>query len=231
MEGFRNKDVPHSIAQSLYARAGLRVSARTVARWESVWRAREAAIDMSREQALAIAACHGDSFSLEALAKAVNLFNGWRAWRESRITQAVREFLRKPDPKNYEECRLQMTLMMLETQISAAKDRRTPWSESGASAEAAVEDQDVRDTAEKMFAAMNRIAFSPGTTVTFYRLRQQPELADIPKQIFDRAALLLASERRVLLSIHDHAAALPAEDRDALVTDGLGKFYVSIYAR
>jgi hypothetical protein len=89
----------------------------------------------------------------------------------------------------------------------------------------------VRDTAEKIFSAMNRLAFSPGTTVTFYRLRQQPELADIPKAIFDRAALRLQSERRALLSIHDYAAGLPAEEREGFVTDGLGEFYVSIYAR
>ena len=96
---------------------------------------------------------------------------------------------------------------------------------------AAHDEQEVRDTAEKIFAAMNRIAFSPGTTVTFYRLRQQPELVQIPKQIFDRAALLLESERRALLSIHDHATALSAEERESFVTDGLGKYYVSIYAR
>jgi hypothetical protein len=78
---------------------------------------------------------------------------------------------------------------------------------------------------------MNQLAFSAGATVTFYRLRQHPELADIPKLIFDRAALLLQTERRALLSVHDHAAGLPAEEREGFVTDGLGKFYVSIYAR
>ena len=87
------------------------------------------------------------------------------------------------------------------------------------------------DAAEKIFAAMNRVAFAPGTTVTFYRLRQQGELADIPKPVFDRAALLLQKERRALLSIHDHAAALSPEEREGFVTDGLGKYYVSIYAR
>jgi hypothetical protein len=100
----------------------------------------------------------------------------------------------------------------------------------GAQAEPPAENQ-VQDVAEKMFAAMNRIAFSPGASVTFYRLRQQPELAHVPKAIFDRAALLLESERRALLSIHDHAAALPAEERERFVTDGLGAYYVSIYAR
>jgi len=93
------------------------------------------------------------------------------------------------------------------------------------------EEESVPDVAEKIFSAMNRIAFAPGTTVTFYRLRQQAELADIPKRIFDQAALLLQKERRALLAIHDHAEALPAEEREGFVTDGLGKFYVSIYAR
>lgn len=89
----------------------------------------------------------------------------------------------------------------------------------------------VQEVAEKMFDAVNRIAFSPGTTVTFYRLRQQPELAGVPKQIFDQAALLLEHERKALLSLHDHAAALPPEEREQFVTDGLGTYYVSIYAR
>lgn len=92
-------------------------------------------------------------------------------------------------------------------------------------------DESVQDVAEKMFAAMNRIAFSPGTTVTFYRLRQQPELAHIPKPVFDEAALLLQRERRALLSLHDHASALPPEERERFVTDGLGTYYVSIYSR
>ena len=98
-------------------------------------------------------------------------------------------------------------------------------------AESPGEEELVRDAAEKIFAAMNRIAFAPGTTVTFCRLRQQPELSNMPKPVFDRAALLLQKERRALLSIHDHAARLPAEEREGLVTDGFGKYYVSIYAR
>jgi hypothetical protein len=92
-------------------------------------------------------------------------------------------------------------------------------------------DETVQTAAAKIFDAMNRIAFSPGTTVTFYRLRQQPELAHIPKAIFDAAALLLQHEQKALLSLHDHAAALPAEERERFVTDGLGTWYVSIYSR
>jgi hypothetical protein len=92
-------------------------------------------------------------------------------------------------------------------------------------------DSSGEEVAEKMFRALNRLAFSPGTTVTFYRLRQDPELAAISKDVFDRAALLLQQERRALLSVHDHAAALPAEEQQRLVTDGLGTFYVSIFTR
>jgi hypothetical protein len=90
---------------------------------------------------------------------------------------------------------------------------------------------DVREVADQMFAVMNRLAFAPGTTVTFYLLRQQPELAHIPKAIFDGAALLLQQDRRALLSAHGYAGSIPADERDQLVTDGFGNYYVSIYAR
>jgi hypothetical protein len=91
--------------------------------------------------------------------------------------------------------------------------------------------EDIREVADRMFEAMSRLAFSPGTTVTFFRLWQQPELAAIPKRLFDQAALRLQEERRALLSIHDHAQALPKEEQDRFVTDGQGHYYVSIYAR
>ncbi len=103
--------------------------------------------------------------------------------------------------------------------------------EPPASEDSARPEETVQEVAAKMFDAMNRIAFSPGTTVTFYRLRQQPELAHIPKAIFDEAALLLQRERKALLSLHDHAPALPPEERERFVTDGLGSYYVSIYSR
>jgi hypothetical protein len=88
---------------------------------------------------------------------------------------------------------------------------------------------DVGEIAKTMFAMINRIAFAPGTTVTFYHLRQQPELASVPKPIFDKAALLLQQNRKALLAVHDHAARLPQSEQDELVTDGLGNYYVSIY--
>jgi hypothetical protein len=89
----------------------------------------------------------------------------------------------------------------------------------------------VQDVAEKIFVAMNRVAFAPGTTVTFHNLRQQPELAHIPKRIFDEAALLLQQERRVLLNPHGYAGSISAKETELLVTDGFGNYYVSVYAR
>ena len=90
---------------------------------------------------------------------------------------------------------------------------------------------DLREIAETMLAAINRIASEPGTTVTFYRLRQQPALASVPKPTFDKAALLLRHDRKAELAVHDHAARLPQSEQDELVTDGLGNYYVSIYTR
>jgi hypothetical protein len=89
---------------------------------------------------------------------------------------------------------------------------------------------EIPEVAEKIFKAMNRIAFAPGTSVTFYRLRQQPELAHIPKLVFDQAALRLQQERKVFLAGHGHALSLPKPEQDELVTDGLGAYYVSICA-
>lgn len=90
---------------------------------------------------------------------------------------------------------------------------------------------EIAEVAERIFTAMTRIAFAPGTSVTFYRLRQQADLAHIPKPIFDKAALTLQDQRRALLAEHDHAPRLPEAERDELVTDGLGTYYVSIYER
>jgi hypothetical protein len=132
--------------------------------------------------------------------------------------------------------RVMHTDAYLETEIAHllkcfGRERPTSRIQTLLAPEPAHPDEAVQEAAAKIFDAMNRIAFSPGTTVTFYRLRQQPELAHIPKAIFDEAALLLQRDHKALLSLHDHAPALPAEERERFVTDGLGTWYVSIYSR
>ncbi len=87
------------------------------------------------------------------------------------------------------------------------------------------------EAAELLFAAMTRLAFSPGASVTFQRLRLQPELAAVDKRTFDEAALTLQRQERVFLNDHGFAKAISDAEREQLVTDGFGNYYVSIYAR
>ena len=53
----------------------------------------------------------------------------------------------------------------------------------------------------------------------------------LPKDAFDRAALELAGEGRAYMAPHDHAGRLPAEEREELVADGRGIYYVSFSLR
>ena len=53
----------------------------------------------------------------------------------------------------------------------------------------------------------------------------------IEKATFDQAALELLKAGTVYMAPHDHPWRLPAEERDELVADGRGVFYVSISDR
>jgi len=135
-------------------------------------------------------------------------------------------------PERYLEQEIGRLLASFETERSAERIRALLAPESAEPQPQPSRDPEleVPEVAETIFAAMNRIAFAPGTTVTFRRLREQPELAAIPKPVFDKAAFLLQQQRRALLAVHGHALRLPKEEQDELVTDGLGAYYVSIYA-
>lgn len=137
--------------------------------------------------------------------------------------------LKYPEP--YLQRKIAAVLKSVEIERSANRIAALLAPEIESPATAAAPSPDVRDVAEKMFAAINRVAFAPGTTVTFNILRQQPELAHIPKKIFDEAALLLQQKRRVLLNPHGYAGSISAQEKERLVTDGFGNYYVSIYAR
>jgi hypothetical protein len=136
-------------------------------------------------------------------------------------------------PEPYLELKIDAVLKSAGTERSSVRIRSllAPEMDVPTPPPAAAVPADVCEVADQMFAVMNRIAFAPGTTATFYLLRQQPELAHILKAVFDGAALLLQQERWALLMVHDFAAALPADRKEAFVSDGLGKFYVSICAR
>lgn len=67
-----------------------------------------------------------------------------------------------------------------------------------------------------------------GALVTFRELRRA---AQLEKHAFDAAVLDLARQGRLMLHRHDHPAGLSPQDRDQLVTDGAGNYYVGAAMR
>ena len=67
-----------------------------------------------------------------------------------------------------------------------------------------------------------------GALVTARMLRNAAKLS---KPAFDALALQLSREGRIALHEHDFVASLSPEDRDELVTDGQGHFYVGMALR
>ena len=51
------------------------------------------------------------------------------------------------------------------------------------------------------------------------------------KRSFDEAVLALSREGRLSLHRHDHVASLSPQERDDLVTDGAGNYYVGVAIR
>lgn len=81
-----------------------------------------------------------------------------------------------------------------------------------------------------LFALMRRIepGADRGALVSARDLRRA---ARLEKQEFDRAALELARQGRLSLHRHDYPAALSAADRDDLIADGQGTYYVGLALR
>lgn len=71
-------------------------------------------------------------------------------------------------------------------------------------------------------------AADQGALVTFRELRRA---APLDKGTFDAAVLELARQGRLMLHRHDHPAGLAPRERDQLVTDGAGNYYVGAAIR
>ena len=80
----------------------------------------------------------------------------------------------------------------------------------------------------RIMEALERIEPRKGLVVAVGKLRRAPELQGVSKTDFDHAAMQLLRERRVFL--HDHTApyTLAASEREELIEDEKGKFYVAI---
>ena len=61
--------------------------------------------------------------------------------------------------------------------------------------------------------------------------RELRRAANSDKADFDRAVLDLARQGRLMLHRHDHASGLSSSERDELVTDGAGTYYVGMALR
>jgi hypothetical protein len=61
--------------------------------------------------------------------------------------------------------------------------------------------------------------------------RDLRRVANLDKSRFDRAVLDLARAGRLMLHRHDHASSLSAAERDELVTDGTGTYFVGMAIR
>src|SRR5205085_12085567 len=80
---------------------------------------------------------------------------------------------------------------------------------------------DVGSAADTIMKTVNRIERNPDSSVTFYRLHKEPEIASMPKEVFDKAILKLRDDRVLELLEHDHAQRLSeaARAEDHLVQD------------
>jgi hypothetical protein len=70
-----------------------------------------------------------------------------------------------------------------------------------------------------------------GALVRLRELRRAMDFQNIEKADFDRAVLHLADEGKVALHRHDYPAGLSEQDREELVTDGSGDYFVGIALR
>lgn len=84
---------------------------------------------------------------------------------------------------------------------------------------------------EELLAELLRLERESPPPNAVARLRRRAALQNFSKEEFDGAALALLRQRRVYMAQHDHPARLAAAEREELVTDGAGNYYVSISAR
>lgn len=85
--------------------------------------------------------------------------------------------------------------------------------------------------AEALLAELKRLEEENAPPNSVTRLRRRVAGFGWTKEEFDLAALELLRQGRVYMAPHDHPWRLPDEERNALVSDGRGNFYVSISSR
>jgi hypothetical protein len=84
------------------------------------------------------------------------------------------------------------------------------------------------DVKGRIIDAFWRVARRHGSPVSVSLLRSE---SGLPKDAFDRACLGLTGEGVAYMAPHDHAGRLSDAERDELVADGLGNYFVSFSLR
>lgn len=74
-------------------------------------------------------------------------------------------------------------------------------------------------------------AAQSGALVSVRDLRRSLEFQEVNHDAFDRAVLQLGRQGRIALHRHDYVSSLTSAERDELVTDGQGNYYVGIALR
>jgi len=83
------------------------------------------------------------------------------------------------------------------------------------------------ETERLILEAITRLQ-SPGQTRALVSIRELRRSMNLPKKDFDRAVLCLASHGKVALHHHDFPTSLSQAEREALVQDERGTYYVGI---
>jgi len=105
---------------------GVHISRTTLGRWYSKWRAEQHFLGMVREQALAVAACHGNIRALSSIANKILLSRDWRSHREAIIQEAVEAFLKSPTPARATAAQSQVWLLLFEYQLATYQVSKQP---------------------------------------------------------------------------------------------------------
>jgi len=84
------------------------------------------------------------------------------------------------------------------------------------------------DLPQRILAAIERLEPNPGAGVTCEDLRSAPEFNSVGKEAFDRAVVELIERGAVSPHRHSGPFRLSENDRDQLVYDGGGNYYVAL---
>ncbi|MGH9936994.1 MAG: hypothetical protein ACREAM_12155, partial [Blastocatellia bacterium] len=143
----------------------------------------------------------------------------------------------EPTPQDYIKLALQLAIAKLKPRGLTAEQVMTVAREvlrpSSTSPAISLPRHDAADLERLILERMLQLnpSAATGAPVQLSELRQalRSEIAD--KDIFDRTIMRLAEQGRVAVHRHDYVGSLSQEERDALVSDGRGNYFIGVTLR